>query len=131
MQVTAGMGESGETYVVGEDLLMRSDSRFSEESTTLKTTVDTETVRLALRGETGLQETPDYRGIPVLSAYGPLRFEAANWTVMAEIDTAEVLVPIQRVWRAALGSALFAAAGATMLGLALARLLARRGRSDL
>ena len=27
MQVTAGMGDSGETYVVGNDLLMRSNSR--------------------------------------------------------------------------------------------------------
>ncbi len=30
MQVSAGMGETGETYIVGHDLLMRSDSRFSE-----------------------------------------------------------------------------------------------------
>ena len=29
MQVAAGMGESGETYLVGADYLMRSDSRFS------------------------------------------------------------------------------------------------------
>jgi len=28
MQVTAGMGSSGETYLVGQDLLMRSNSRF-------------------------------------------------------------------------------------------------------
>jgi hypothetical protein len=48
MQATAGMGGTGEPYVVGGDLLMRSDSRFSEEFTTLKTAVDTETVRLAL-----------------------------------------------------------------------------------
>ena len=43
MQASEGMGESGETYLVGTDYLMRSDSRFSEESTILKTKVDTET----------------------------------------------------------------------------------------
>jgi hypothetical protein len=48
MQVTAGMGETGETYVVGEDLLMRSDSRSAEKSTVLETRVDTESVGLAL-----------------------------------------------------------------------------------
>ena len=39
MQVAAGMGESGETYIVGKDGFMRSDSRFSDESTILKTKV--------------------------------------------------------------------------------------------
>jgi len=90
MQFTAGMGETGETYLVGRDLLMRSDSRFSEESTILRTTVDTETVHLALQGESGVQITPDYRGIRVLSAYGPLKFEGVTWAVMAEIDEAEI-----------------------------------------
>ena len=35
----------GETYLVGSDHLMRSDSRFSEESTILNTKVDGETVK--------------------------------------------------------------------------------------
>ena len=50
MHFTAGMGDSGETYLVGPDLLMRSDSRFTEDSTILETTVDTGTVKLALAG---------------------------------------------------------------------------------
>ncbi len=35
MQQAQGMVESGETYIVGEDFLMQSDSRFSKESTAL------------------------------------------------------------------------------------------------
>ena len=50
MQFTAGMGESGETYLVGPDLLMRSNSRFSSHSTVLQQQVDTPTVRRALAG---------------------------------------------------------------------------------
>ncbi len=95
MQFTAGMGESGETYLVGEDLLMRSDSRFSEESTILRTTVDTETVRRALRGETGVDVTDDYRGIAVLSAYAPIDHAGKRWAIMAEIDRSEVLAPVR------------------------------------
>ena len=94
MQVTAGMGETGETYVVGQDLLMRSDSRFSEESTILKTFVNTVTARKALNGETGVEVTPDYRGVPVLSAYGPCDFLGTRWAVMAEVDEEEVLAPV-------------------------------------
>lgn len=91
MRFTAGMGDSGETYLVGEDLLMRSDSRFSDESTILKTTVDTETVRKSLAGETGTEFTPDYRGIMVLSAYDSTDIDGFRWAVMAEIDEDEVL----------------------------------------
>lgn len=94
MQVAAGMGESGETYIVGGDNLMRSDSRFSEESTILKTKVTGETVDLAISGEEGVQVVEDYRGINVFSAYGPFDFQGTRWAVLAEIDEAEIMKPI-------------------------------------
>ncbi len=102
MQFTEGMGETGETYVVGEDLLMRSDSRFSRSSTILKTTVDTEAARRALAGESGADIISDYRGVEVVSAYGPLEFEGVRWAVLAEVDFAEVLAPARRLRRALL-----------------------------
>ncbi len=101
MQVRAGMGESGETYLVGPDLLMRSDSRFSKQPTTLETRVATTTARLALEGQQGFQITDDYRGIPVYSAYGPIDFQGVRWAVLAEIDVAEAHAPIdalRRLW---------------------------------
>ena len=117
MQVTDGMGESGETYAVGTDLLMRSDSRFSAEPTTLKTRVDTRTVSLALDGESGMDVVPDYRGIPVFSAYGPLDFEGVRWAVMAEIDEAEVRQPLARVRNRTLLASAIGVPLATLLGL--------------
>ena len=126
MQATAGMGESGETYLVGQDLLMRSDSRFSDESTILKTEVDTLTVRKALQGGVGLEITPDYRGIPVLSAYGPLDFEGVRWAVMSELDAAELMAPLVRIRRLV---ALTAVASAALAGLGLIFTQVRRGRA--
>ncbi|MFD2204976.1 methyl-accepting chemotaxis protein [Kiloniella antarctica] len=93
LQQETGMGETGETYIVGKDYLMRSDSRFSKESTILSTEVKTETVRLALEGKAGIAVVPDYRGINVLSAYQPLDFLGVRWALMAEIDEEEVLTP--------------------------------------
>ncbi len=90
MQFTEGMGRSGETYLVGRDLLMRSDSRFEERSTTLELRVESETVQRALAGETGVAITDDYRGIPVLSAYERFTLDDFEWAVMAEIDRDEV-----------------------------------------
>ena len=126
MQVTAGMGETGETYAVGPDLLMRSDSRFSEETTVLKTTVDTVAAREALMGQQGLKVIDDYRGIPVLSAYGPLDFEGVRWAVMAEIDEAELHGPVEAVQRRMLASTVAASLAIAALCAAGARLLAGR-----
>ncbi len=95
MQVAAGMGETGETYLVGDDLLMRSNSRFSTDSTILKTKVESQTVRDALAGLSGLKLTEDYRGIPVYSAYTPLTFMGTQWAVLAEIDQSEIEVPVK------------------------------------
>lgn len=94
MQQTAGLGESGETYLVGEDLLMRSDSRFSEESTILARTVDTPAARAALSGETGFVFGPDYRGVRVGSAYQSVDIGGVSWAVLAEIDSSEMLAPV-------------------------------------
>jgi methyl-accepting chemotaxis protein len=91
MAYTSGMGQSGETYVVGQDLLMRSDSRFSSESTVLIQSVDSATVRMALEGERGRAVIADYRGIDVWSAYVPLDIGNFRWAIMAEIDVEEVV----------------------------------------
>ena len=87
---TEGMGRTGETYLVGEDGLMRSDSRFSDSSTILVQRVDTEPARRALAGESGVDVTEDYRGEAVLSAYGSMQFEGVTWAVLAEQDRSEV-----------------------------------------
>ena len=94
MKNPAGMGETGESYLVGKDLLMRSDSRFSDQSTILKTKIDTEQVHKALGGEDGVMIGQDYRGAEVLAAYGPLDFQGVRWGVLAEIDMEEVDIPI-------------------------------------
>lgn len=91
LQSASGMGESGETYIVGEDYLMRSDSRFSSESTILKTRVESQTVKAALKGETGAEIITDYRNTHVFSAYTPITFLNAKWAVIAEIDEAEAM----------------------------------------
>ena len=92
----SGLGTSGETYLVGSDYLMRSNSRFSKEgeSSVLKAKVESEATREALRGNKGIKIIADYRGIPVLSAYTPAEIDGVNWAILAEIDEEEILEPI-------------------------------------
>ncbi|MDX1738662.1 MAG: cache domain-containing protein, partial [Alphaproteobacteria bacterium] len=94
MQSEVGMGQTGETYIVGSDRLMRSDSRFSEESTVLKTSVDSQTVDMALNGEQGVATIKDYRGVEVISSYDFIDFNGTRWAVLGEVDVEEALHPV-------------------------------------
>jgi len=94
MNRTAGLGETGETFAVGPDHLMRSNSRFSEESTILTRRVDTEPVDLALAGETGIMETLDYRDHEVFSAYAPVKLGNITWAILVDQDSHEAMEAI-------------------------------------
>jgi len=93
MTETAGLGETGETFLVGPDGLMRSASRFQDASSILSVRVETEAATLALAGESGTIVNPDYRGVDVLVSYGPLDVQGVPWAIMAKFDMAEVVAP--------------------------------------
>ncbi len=102
MQEKTGLGESGETYLVGEDYYMRSDSRFDIESSILKKKVETESVKLGLQDQTGTQIIKDYRGIPVLSYHKHLLLNEIvgadfNWVIIAEIDESEAFSSVYQL----------------------------------
>ncbi|MEC8483324.1 MAG: methyl-accepting chemotaxis protein, partial [Pseudomonadota bacterium] len=94
-----GLGETGETYLVGKDGLMRSDSYLDPQnhsvlaSFTHKETgrVNTEAVLSAQANETGTRIITDYNGNPVLSAFAPLSFAGLGWSILAEMDEAEAM----------------------------------------
>lgn len=91
-----GLGQSGEAYLVGHDLLMRSESRFIPRSV-LRTRVNSLSSQRAIEGRTGALVTPDYRNIKVFSAYEPINVPGLNWIILAEIDYAESLIPVDRI----------------------------------
>jgi methyl-accepting chemotaxis protein len=132
-----GLGESGETYLIGDDFTMRSQSRFiiedtegylalmkglgtdqdvlnaikAKESSILLQKVETKGTHAAISGKTNVEIFPDYRDIPVLSAYTPLDIEDVHWVIMSEIDEEEALMPAR-----ALAKQLMKIAG-VMIGL--------------
>ncbi len=101
MNERSGMGQTGETYLVGSDSLMRSDSFLDQENHTVaasfanpaKGKVDTEAARTALSGKTAANVIIDYNGNPVLSAYSPITMGNTTWAILAEIDLAEAFCP--------------------------------------
>ncbi|MCP3764658.1 methyl-accepting chemotaxis protein [Domibacillus sp. A3M-37] len=100
MQTKTGLGKTGETYLVGNDYLMRSNSRFSTESSIGVQEVKTRATEQALTGKTGTQVIKDYRGSDVLSAYAPLSIKGLEWVILAEIDEEEAFAPVKSLlWK--------------------------------
>lgn len=122
---TAGMGESGETYLIGSDKRMRSDSRFSEESTIFVKSIETQTAKLATSGRSGAKQQLDYRGVPVLSVYGPVSIEGVHWSMIAEIDMEEVVAPATKLRNSIAMIGLGAALLVAVIGLLFARTIVK------
>ncbi len=144
-----GFGESGECYLVGPDLTMRSETRFMrdyrgdfiaslrnsptpteivdeiERRDTVMSLlpVDTRSVREALKGHSGIATIIDYRGEPVLSAYGPLEFDSMRWAVIAELDEQEAQAPILAYGRKVVMVATATALLVTLIALLAAQVL--------
>ena len=139
-----GLGNTGETYLVGADRLLRSDSRFLLENPTkfleenksilspeqqatvqkknsviglLK--VDTEGVREALSGNSGIKTYKDYRNEDVVGAYTTLKFQGLTLALLAEQDAPEVFASVD----ALRNQILVLAAGLIVALLALAGFL--------
>lgn len=91
-----GLGKSGESYLVGNDYLMRSTSRFHDNAV-FKTIVNTKGVINALKGQTGNEMIKDYRSISVLSSYSKVEIPGLEWAILAEIDEKEAMVPIESI----------------------------------
>ncbi|MDQ6961709.1 MAG: response regulator [Mariprofundaceae bacterium] len=117
----AGGGQTGESYLVGSDLTMRSSSRFHSEDETLflnhlaqagvpeKTLkniqshhdvigyllVDTPATKAAFKGEVSVGEYEDYRNVSVLAAYTPLNIPNLNWVLVSEVDAKEAFAAVR------------------------------------
>jgi len=107
MQQRAGMGDTGESYLVGSDLLMRSDSFLDPKGhsviasfagTVKDNGVNTEAAKLAVAGKTGTKIITDYNGNPVLSAYTAINVNGIKWALLSEIDVAEAFKPMYQMY---------------------------------
>ncbi|WP_428604187.1 methyl-accepting chemotaxis protein [Sedimenticola sp.] len=116
-----GLGESGESFIVGGDYTLRSDSRFQIENeagyldSLSKSGMSAEQVakvkakhsgigvqqlkskasEAALAGESGVALYTDYRGVDVLTAYAPLSISGFKWAVIAKMNTEEAFRSVE------------------------------------
>ncbi len=102
MGIREGMGESGESYLIGSDFLMRSDSFLDPKNHSVATSfanpstgkVTTVAAKAAISGETGSQLIMDYKGNRVLSSYSPIEVGGNRWGLLVEIDETEAFAAV-------------------------------------
>lgn len=116
-----GLGETGETYLVGADGYMRSVSRMlrddpeayasaataaglapaaavlsvHNDNTLLHQEITGDAVTRALAGESGTVLERDYLGRESLTAYAPLDVDGLGWVIVAQETAAEAMVPVE------------------------------------
>ncbi len=146
-----GLGASGETYLVGSDYLMRSQSRFLLEdpkgyiaalrqtniplnvidkiqqlnTAILLQEVRTSAVIEAQAGRSSTQMIKDYRGVDVLSSYAPLQIPDLQWVLLSEMDVSEAFEPVYEYERSLLIWTVVSIVVATIIALFIANTLTK------
>jgi methyl-accepting chemotaxis protein len=100
MNLREGMGDSGDSYLVGQDKLMRSDSYVDKQNHSLHASfeksgsgrVETYATSEALSGNSDVKIIDDFRGVRALSAYTNIDInDSLRWALITQIDESEIL----------------------------------------
>ncbi|MFP4025568.1 MAG: methyl-accepting chemotaxis protein [Thiohalospira sp.] len=96
MSSTIGLGETGESYLVGADGYMRTNSRFRD-NVVLVEKINSNSFNKALAGQSGVEIAKDYRGVDVISAYDKINAGNLNWVILTEMDEAESVLAATQI----------------------------------
>lgn len=94
---SATPGTTEESYLVGADLLARTDLPSTEENDLLTTRIQNPAVEAGLAGEKGRVTFTNFAGTEVISAYEPISFHGTNWVLVTSQHTDELFAPIRRM----------------------------------
>jgi signal transduction histidine kinase len=146
-----GFGETAETYIVGSDFKMRTDSRFfvqepdkyfamlkktgikndiiykikSNSTSILLQEVKTTASEEGAKGLSNTKIITDYRGVEVVSAYSPLHISNLEWTIISEIDTREAFGYIASLREYLILAGILVILLATSLGIIFSRSISK------
>jgi class 3 adenylate cyclase len=145
--VNSGLGETGESILVGGDYKMRTNSRFilqdpdgyieqmkkvgasarlldrlkNSKTTILNQEIHLPLVDKALQNQSGVEHGKDYRQVESIMSYAPVRFGDITWALITRMDESEAIAPIAQFRK----RILIAAASIMVLITLLSTLLSR------
>jgi methyl-accepting chemotaxis protein len=116
------LGQTGETFITGADRFYRTDSKFSKESTILKTKVPEsfDALMKNSKNEKHTTQTVTINGKPSLAYAMPLEFNGVEWFFVGTQTEAELFAPINQMQWMTLLTLLAISAGLAFVGMALA-----------
>ena len=125
--LAAGLGESGEVFLVGPDGRNRTNLRLVKSPTVGTPSPAAALATMAMKGESGFANTV-INDRESMAAYQPFDFLGQKWAILGTIDTAEVLAPVRELTWWIIGASSAAVLVLSALALPLARSIGRRAR---
>jgi len=119
----SGLHETDDAYLVNPEQLFVTQPRFRTVAAVLREKVDTDAVRLALAGKTGVLFNTDYRDVPAITVYRWLPKQKLG--LIAKIDEQEAMAPVRRFGQAVLLYAVLVMLGTIAAAVLLARTITR------
>ncbi len=146
--ISSGLGDTGESILVGGDYKMRTNSRFIlqdpdgyieqmkqagasarllDRLRNTKTTILNQEIRLplvdkALQNQSGVEHGKDYRQVESIMSYSPVRFGDITWALITRMDESEAIAPIAQFRKRILMAAASIIVLITLLSTLLSRL---------
>jgi two-component system NarL family sensor kinase len=109
LEIRSGMGNTGESYLVGADYFMRSKSRFLQNtmpnSILVKTEATLNSKKAAIHADNRVIK--DYRNIDVISVQSKINYAGIDWLLISEIDLEEAMAPVNAIRNYMIGIAMF------------------------
>ncbi len=129
MDERTGLGETGETYLVGPDYLMRSNALHDSAGRSVDASfrnpdagsVRSVAVASVFKGETGSRVLDNYAGTEVVSSFTPVDILGVTWALVAEIDVSEAFAAEYLLTKVMLVIGAIGIAGIVVIGLLIAR----------
>jgi signal transduction histidine kinase len=123
LEIRSGMGNTGESYLVGTDFYMRSKSRFLQN--TLPNSILVKTDATLNPSEQNKAKNSfvikDYRGVEVISVQSKINIAGVNWLLISEIDLNEAMAPVVSIRNYMLGIAVLISFALMIVTLILVR----------
>ena len=125
--LAAGLGETGEVFLVGPGGSNRTNLRLVKSPTVGTLSPSAAFAAMAMKGESGFAHTV-INDRESMAAYRPFDFLGQKWAILGTIDTAEVLAPVRALTWWIIGVSAAAVLALSALALPLARSIGRRAR---
>lgn len=123
LEIRSGMGNTGESYLVGADYYMRSRSRFLQNTMPNSIIVKTNATLNPNKDEiyAANRVIKDYRDVDVISVQSKIDYAGIDWMLISEIDVEEAMAPVNTIRNYMIGIALLISVALMIVTLILVK----------